>query len=185
MNFETWFASLISDQRWVELLRHYRDDTIKKAGEKVFAQCVADNIVEVRPMSENRKHVYNILCKNPGDKPKPQPFQVQEEKKKEQELAEEWIPADPAHVDKCVKEFFDMLKDSPMVSYRPPKEKIFFNGKPLEKMPPHPITSPQEAYEKDRHFEYIKANYHPLTREKLPGWLAENEYNRLYDEGLI
>ena len=67
-DFETWYKELTSDTMWFELLRHYKDETIKKAGQKVFAQLVADKTVEYRPMSENRKHVYNILCKNPGDK---------------------------------------------------------------------------------------------------------------------
>jgi hypothetical protein len=66
--FDDWHKELISDYQWYSLLRMYKEETIKKAAEKVFAQLVADKVVDLRPMSENRKHVYNIVTKNPGDK---------------------------------------------------------------------------------------------------------------------
>lgn len=91
-DFETWYKELISDTMWYELLRHYKDETIKKAGGKVFAQLAADETIRYRPVGENRKHVYNILCKNPGDKVIKQEWIEKALKKIEPEKKEEWKP---------------------------------------------------------------------------------------------
>lgn len=90
-NFEDWYSKLTEDSLWYELLRAYKGETIRKAGEKVYAQLVAEGTVSYRPMSENRKHVYNIVCKNPGDKVKKDWYKIEEEKK-EAVKSEEWKP---------------------------------------------------------------------------------------------
>jgi hypothetical protein len=92
MNFDDWIKELISDYQWYSLLRMYKEETIKKAAEKVFAQLVADKVVDIRPMSENRKHVYNIVTKNPGDKEIRKDWYNVEKEKKEAEEKKEWEP---------------------------------------------------------------------------------------------
>lgn len=114
--FETFYASLISDQRWHELLRAYKDSTIKAAAEKVFAQLVADNTVDIRPMSENRKHVYNIVCKNPGDKPKKNWCEIQKEEEKKNEPV---IEISEEEIKRRLAEWQESLKDVQMVSSVP------------------------------------------------------------------
>lgn len=93
-DFETWYSTLIRDELWYSLLRAYKDETIRKAGEKVYAGLVADGSFSYRPMSENRKHVYNIVCKNPGDKVNGKPWHelALEEKIKKDIAKEEWKP---------------------------------------------------------------------------------------------
>jgi hypothetical protein len=115
MSFESFYEKLISDQLWFELLRHYKDETIKAAARKVYAALVADNTVDIRPMSENRKHVYNILCKNPGDKPVKKWYDITKEEKKNEpeiEISEEEIK-------RRLQEWQDSLKDVQMVSAVP------------------------------------------------------------------
>jgi hypothetical protein len=92
MNFDDWIKELISDYQWYSLLRMYKEETIKKAAEKVFASLVADKVVDTRPMSENRKHVYNIVTKNPGDKEIRKDWYNVEKEKKEAEEKKEWEP---------------------------------------------------------------------------------------------
>ena len=53
---------------------------------------------------------------------------------------------------------------------KPPKEK------------PYPITTPEEAYVRDRHFEWIKNNFEAKTGYKLPSWIDEESWNIVYDE---
>lgn len=184
-NFDSFYTELISDQRWFELLRHYKDSTIKSACEKVYASLVADGTVEARPMSENRKHVYNILCKNPGDKPKPQPFQVQEAEKKAQEQEKEWQAVTWEERAAYLNKLQEIIKGSTMMSGvpRPSYKEQAEEGLDRPKnMPPYPITSKEEYYVKQRHFEYIKANFEARTGQKLPTWVSEESWNIIYDE---
>ena len=187
-DFETWYKELTSDTMWFELLRHYKDETIKKAGQKVFAQLVADKTVEYRPMSENRKHVYNILCKNPGDKVIKKEWIEKALKKIEPEKKEEWKPASPEHVDKCANQILEMIKNSPMVNGMPRvgyKQAIEEGGWLPKKEAPYPQTSKEEAYVRQRHLEYIKRNYEPRTAQPLPNWIPEHEFNLLYDNEML
>lgn len=190
MNFDTWYKELISDQRWFELLRHYKDETIKKASEKVYAQLVADRTEDIRPMKENRKHVYNIACQNPGDKPKAKPWyeQALEKKIQEDSAKEEWKPASDEHVKKCVAEFDEMMKNSTMLNHFPRvgyKQSIEEGGWLPKKEAPYPATSKEEAYIKDRRFEYIKANFEARTGAKLPSWISEEDWNIQYDNDML
>ena len=43
-------------------------------------------------------------------------------------------------------------------------------------------TNNIDGYKYQRHREYIKDNFDPLTGEKLPTWIPEEEYNKVYDE---
>lgn len=40
-------------------------------------------------------------------------------------------------------------------------------------------------YEKERHLEYIRKNYDARTKAPLPTWIPEDEFNKLYEEGLV
>jgi hypothetical protein len=116
MNFENFYLSLIEDQRWHELLRAYKDETIKSCAEKVYAELVAKQIVDIRDMKENRVHVYHIIKKLPEDKPKKNWCEIQkvEEKKNEPviEISEEEIKI-------RLQQWQDSLKDVQMVSAVP------------------------------------------------------------------
>ena len=184
MNFDQWYKDFCSDERWFQLLRAYKDKTIEKAAKRVFAQLVADKCEDSRPMSENRKHVYNILCKTPGDKVLV-PWQVQALKKLEvEQVQEEWKPASDEHVKKCIAEFDEMMKNAPMLNYRvklTEREKYVEGDWEAKRPEPWPCTSKEEAYIRDRHFEYIKYAYEPRTGLKREGVLSEEEFNKQFD----
>ena len=186
MNFDSFYTELISDQRWFELLRMYREETIRKAAQNVFAQLVADNTVDVRPMPENRKHVYNICIKGgSGDKPLPKPFAVIQAEKKEAEKKAEEATYTKEHADKCAKEALEIIANSKTLNYfpRPSKKEVAEEGgwRPKEAAP-YPITTPEEAYVRDRHFEWVKNNFEAKTGYKLPSWIDEESWNIVYDE---
>jgi hypothetical protein len=111
--FDDWHKELISDYQWYSLLRMYKEETIKKAAEKVFAQLVADKVVDLRPMSENRKHVYNIVTKNPGDKEIRKDWYNVEKEKKEAEEKKEWVPLTGEARAKKLAEFKAMVDAAP------------------------------------------------------------------------
>lgn len=63
-DFPAWFTELCSDQRWFEnATMSNRGKNFKGAAEYVYAQLLADPDLQRRPMTENRKHVHNRLCK--------------------------------------------------------------------------------------------------------------------------
>jgi len=87
------------------------------------------------------------------------------------------------------KDWFKVWKDS--IDSLPNKkvfpltdEEIKKEGQEKPKATPHPMTSIEEAYVRDRHFEYIKRNYEPRTGEKLPSWIPEDEFNIQYDNDM-
>jgi hypothetical protein len=180
MTFEAFYEKLISDQLWFELLRDYKNETIKAAARKVYAQVVADSCVDTRPMSENRKHVYNILCKNPGDKPTKKWYDISKEEKKE-----DWVPASKAYADKCAAQALEIIRNSKTINAVPRvthKQAIEEGDWLPKKEAPYPTTSAQEYYIRQRHFEYIKANYEPRTGQKVLDWVDEDTWNAIYDD---
>lgn len=40
-------------------------------------------------------------------------------------------------------------------------------------------------YEYQRHLEYVQDNFDPITGNKLPTWISEEEYNKTYDEIML
>lgn len=47
------------------------------------------------------------------------------------------------------------------------------------------MPKPQNEYEYRRHLNYIQDNFDPKTAEKLPTWISEEAYNKVYDEAMI
>jgi hypothetical protein len=163
-------------------------------------ECVATGF---KPITECRRHVYNIVCKTPGDNKKVNWREAEQKKQKEKtpdpscphckgsggvKVGEdeystcpcvgEWKPASPEHVDKCVKEFNQMLANAPMLQrHSGYKQLIEERGWDKRKPTPYPPTSIEEAYIKARHLAYIKANYEPRTGKPLPTWKPEHEWN--------
>jgi hypothetical protein len=41
------------------------------------------------------------------------------------------------------------------------------------------IPNPEYAVTRILHLEYLRANYHPITQEPLPGWMSEDEWLKL------
>lgn len=182
-NFEDWFTELISDTLWYELLRHYKDETIRKCSEKVYAQLVAEKTVSYRPMTENRKHVYNVVCKLPGDKPKVDWVEKQL-KQQEEEKKEEWVPVTWEKRAEYLNKVQEIIKGSTMMSAMPRpsrKEQAEEGLDRPKKMTPYPVTSPEEFYLKQRRLAYIKHAYEPRTAELRPGAMSETDFNLQYD----
>lgn len=189
MTFEDWYSKLTEDSLWYELLRAYKDETIRKAGEKVYAQLVAEETVSYRPMSENRKHVYNIVCKGPGDKPKGKSWsEIALEKQVQKSEAEEWKPVSEEERGQWLEKWKESIAHLQTVNAVPRigyKQSIEEGGWLPPKQAPYPCTTKEEAYVRDRHFQYIRHNYEPKTGEKLPGWIPEDEWNIQYDNDMI
>lgn len=179
--FESFFKDLCSDVRWYEnAVMSCRGKNFKGAAEFVYAQVLADPALQLRSMVENRKHVYNRLTRMDFERVFPQLQQP-----KEEDTVEEFKPASDEHVAKCVAEFDEMLKNSPMVNGVPKvshKQAVEEGDWIPKKGPVHPVTSPMEAYKKERRVAYISHAFDARTGDPIRGALEENEFNNLYDE---
>lgn len=189
--FDSFYSDLISDEQWFYLLRHYKDETIKKGAEKVYAQLVADRTVDIRPMTETRKHVYNTVCKLPGDKVVKDWSQIEFEKlqkKEAEEKAKEWKPLTGEERAAKLQEWLDKVRGVEIQSAVPRltySEIAKEGGWDKAKDKPHPMTTVMEAYNKERKIAYYRHCYDPVTRDKLPTWMDEESYNELFDNEAI
>lgn len=190
-NFQDWLKELIADERWFEQAgKNHKPETFQKVAEQVYTLGISDrDNFEIVPLREHRNHVVNKLNKILPDKPKPKSWhELALEKKIKEDVKEEWKPASPEHVDRCVAEFDEMMKNSTMVNAFPRigyKQSIEEGGWLPKKQASYPVTSLEEAYIKMRHIEYVKQNYEPRTGAKLPGWISEEEFNYQFDNDLI
>ena len=183
ISFPDWFKELCANYVWYEpAIQHHEPETFKGAANKVYMQYVASEIFP--PVQEARKHVYNVLCKIPPDKK----VKVDWTKKALQDLEQkkdDWRPASPENVDKYVAEIQKIIAESPMMNSRPKMsyKEIADKGDILPpKDKPWPVTTPEEAYVRDRHFEWIKNNFEARTGQKLPSWISEEDWNIIYDD---
>jgi hypothetical protein len=186
-NFEDWFILLKSDEQWFELSSmHHKEETFRRIAFKVYMQEVADKIE--RPMSECRKHVYNIIAPMPSDKVRKDWVAIENEKiqkQEEEKKQKEWVPLTGEARMQKLKEWEAKIKEVEMQSAVPiitHKQAVEEGGWLPAKGPVHPVTTPMEAYIKDRRIAYIEYAYEPRTAEKKPGVVEEEEFNILYDE---
>src|SRR5688500_736156 len=120
MDFETWFKDLTSDEIWfIPASMHHKDYTFKEISRKVYMGCVADRVF--KSMSECRKHVYNIICKTPGDKPKGKPWyeKALEAKLQQDATKEEWKPVSEEERQRRLAEFKALVDNLPMINNFP------------------------------------------------------------------
>lgn len=188
--FEDWYKKLTEDEIWFEPVKmHHKPETLESIGRRVYMHGIADKErFSITPMSEFRRHFYNIVCKTPGDKPKNKDWHIKALEKENVVKQEQWKPASPEHVDKCVAEFDEMMKNSTMINSMPRvgyKQSIEEGGWLPKKPAPYPTTSKEEAYVRQRHLEYVKNNYEPRTGQPLPDWIPEHEFNLLYDNEML
>lgn len=192
-SFEEWFCELISDEIWYEQAgKKHKTETFKNVAEQVYTLSISDrDAMSIIPLREHRNHVTNKLAKILPDKPKVKWWEI-EQKKKEAEEEEkkqlEWKPASDEHVAKCVAEFDEMLKNSPMLNSRPRisyKQQVEEGGWIPKRDKPWPMTTPMEAYNKERKICYYRHCFDLVTREKLPTFVEEEIYNAEFDKLMI
>ena len=183
ISFDAWYADLISNEIWSNpAMMHHKPETFKACANKVYMQYVAS---EVFPqMTEARKHVYNVVCKTPGDKAKVD-WVAKAIQKKEEENKEEWIPITGEERQRRLAEFKAIIDSMPMlnafdknISEKEKEEQ----GKDRPSKTVYPITTPEEYYVRVRHFEWVKNNFEARTGHKLPSWISEDDWNIIYDD---
>jgi hypothetical protein len=182
MNFETFFTALKSDEIWYNQICFMYS---KKNMKLVAQQCYADLLAQPErfkkaDLTDFRK-CYHAWLKNSKDDYQAPQLQQKEEVKEDKE----WKPASPEHVDKCVAEFDEMLKNAPMLNHYPKmplKQQIEEGDWIPAKGAPHPKTSAMELYVRQRHLAWIELSFDPRTSQRLPDWVPEDIFNIQYDE---
>ena len=182
ISFPDWFKELCSNYVWYEpAIQHHEPATFKAAANKVYMQYVASEVFP--PVQEARKHVYNVLCKITPDKKIGKDWVTKALEKHEEDNKEEWIPLTGEERQKRLAEFKAIIDSMPMVNNFPRVTEVEKAGQVLPPKPePYPVTTPEEAYVRDRHFEWIKNNFEARTGQKLPSWICEEDWNVIYDD---
>jgi len=181
ISFSDWFKELCQNYVWFEpASSKHEPETFRQAANKVYMQYVASEVFP--PIQEARKHVYNVLCKIPPDKKIGKDWVTKALEKHEQEKQAEWIPVTGEERQRRLAEFKALIDGLPMMNNFPRVTEVEKAGDILPPKPaPYPITSPEEAYVRDRHFEWIKNNFEAKTGYKLPSWIDEESWNIVYD----
>ena len=184
-SFPDWFKELCSNYVWYEpAIQHHEPATFKAAANKVYMQYVASEVFP--PIQEARKHVYNVLCKLPPDKKIGKDWVTKAlQKHEEEKKAQQTETYTKEHADKCAAEALEIIRNSKTLNYFPKvthKQAVEEGDWIPKKDAPWPVTTPEEAYVRDRHFEWIKNNFEAKTGYKLPSWISEEDWNIIYDD---
>ena len=187
-DFQQWFHNLTTSDggMWLELLRAYKDETIRAACKKVYDYCVMDEILRLRSDQETRKHIYNLLCKNPGDKVVNKNWHEKALKQEEEKKAEEWKPVSWEERKEWLKKWNDMLegvadekKIRPLFDGEAEEKGQYDLPRPVAKCAP---SAPIEvAIDIEIHIQYLRENYDAITREKKEGWMSEEDWRLVND----
>lgn len=180
--FDDWFTDLCSNYVWFSpASMHHKPETFRACANKVYMQYVASEMFP--PIQEARKHVYNKLVKEyPGDLPKVD-WSKKALEKVEAEKKQEWVPVSEEERARRLAEFKAIIDSMPMINNFPRVTESEKAGQVLPPKPaPHPVTTPEEAYVRDRHFEWIKTCFEPRTGEKNLKYIPEDDFNIWYDD---
>lgn len=182
-SFEEWFKELCANYVWFQpASMHHEPKTFRDTANKVYMQYVASEVFP--PIQEARRHVYNKLALMPGDKVKVD-WTKKALEKVEAEKKQDWQPVSEEEREQWLKKWRESLNGLQTVSAVPRisyKEIAEQGGVLPPKDKPYPITTPEEAYVRDRHFEWIKQNFEAKTGYKLPSWICEEDWNVIYDD---
>lgn len=187
MTFEIWFKELTSDERWFEQASmHYKPETFSDVARQIWVNGLADATnFAVIPMREHRRHLFNKLSKLPPDKVKKQWYLKEEDKK---DVKPEAPPLVGEARERWLNKWKEALAQTPAFKTTPKLTSQMIEeegGVRPKAVQPYPATKPSEVYVKQRHLEYIKRNYDAYTKEKLPDWIPEEDFNIQYDNGMI
>jgi hypothetical protein len=168
-DFDSWFKELCSEYTWYQpASMAHRPETFRKVANQVWMEYNATGFPSI---AEARRHVYYKIVKLPGDNQK---VNWSKQALEKQEAVQVWKPADPEHVDKCVREFHQMLLNSPMMKRAPrltEEEKIHFGD--WEPATIEPRTPVQQAMIIQEHVRKVKTARAKLYLEHFPNATSE------------
>jgi hypothetical protein len=190
VNFESFYQSLTSDEQWFEnVSSRHKPETFKNVCSLVWTLALSDaEQMKLTPIADHRRHVVYKLSKILPDRDNSKQWFQLEEEKKEADEKKEWVPLTGEARMQKLKEWEAKIKEVEMQSAVPiitHKQAVEEGGWLPPKGPVHPVTTPMEAYIKDRRIAYIEYAYEPRTAEKKPGVMSEEQFNYEYDEILL
>lgn len=178
-DFNTWLAELSSDQRWYETMQMMHKNKNFKAGcEKLYGQMVSDSDLFKRPVTEQRKHLHNILGQMPIEKVqwwkvenKPVEKEKEEWKPVSWEERAEWLKKYQKAVDEACD---NMTNRKPFLKGQDEAEGDVRPRKPVSTG--HPPTPAEVLIQKQLHMQWIRENFDAKTAQPLPTFMKEDEW---------
>ena len=185
-SFNDWFDELTNgNQIWAEQISmHHKPKTFEDCARKVYNQYLASEVFP--PMQVARGYVGNVIAKVQPDKTYSKDWVTKAlQKHEEEKKAQQTETYTKEHADKCAAEALEIIRNSKTLNYFPKvthKQAVEEGDWIPKKDAPWPVTTPEEAYVRDRHFEWIKNNFEAKTGYKLPSWISEEDWNVIYDD---
>jgi hypothetical protein len=97
------------------------------------------------------------------------------------------IPKDDPRYMEYTNKLLEIIKNTP--KWQRPVPVLDKEKEGAERIIPHSIlytsTTPEEAKAKERHLAYVKYCFDAVTGEPNSNYMGEDEYNKLFEEGLI
>lgn len=189
MTLEQFTKELKSNELWLEAMRgpsRFKD--LDAAIAKVYGQVISDETIKSKPMTEHRKHVFNVLGTMPFGKQTG--VQLQQEKPKEEAKEEKPIESVPYEVhQKRLQEWLNSIAKLPEVK-RVPKltsKEIMEEGQWEPKQKPTYHRDPMEIIRHEYKIKYAREFSDPLSYEGrlLPGapdfetWMQEERARQM------
>ncbi len=177
--FQDFYTALKEDELWFEQAsKLHKSETFESVARQVWVDKLAEG--QFPPMTVIRRQVFNKVSKVPADRVIKK-WYLKESDKVDNEKQEDPPLTGQARLD-WLKKWEETVKASPVFPSTPrlTSQMIEEEGGVRPKaVQPYPATKPMEYLVHERHLEYIKQNYDAWTKEKLPNWITEEEFNEL------
>lgn len=97
------------------------------------------------------------------------------------------IPKDDPRYMEYTNKLLEIIKNTP--KWQKPVPVFNPDEEGAERLKPHAIlytsTTPEESKAKERHLAYVKYCFDPVTGKPNSNYMGEDEFNKLFDEGLL
>lgn len=184
MTFDEYFTKLKENSIWWDQLPlSYPNRNLTAVARQHFTWMVA---MEMK--FEDWKHirvVYQKFLWQAGESPE----QPKYDKAEHIQIAENVLKRETPEYKAAAQKVIDAIQAAPM--WKKPVPVLDPETEGAERKKAHatnyPSTTPDEAYRKKRHLEYIKRNYVTVgsIAEKSVNWIPEDEFNTQYDNDML
>lgn len=180
-DFQSWYSELKDNKLWwIRINEMNRNKNLNRIAEEVHAYLMARDELKGEDWPRFRTLFQSFARNAKEEAVRPQ---LQQEVKVEVTVQEPPLTGEARQ--QKLKEWLDVVNQTPMMK-TPPKisyaEIAEQGGVRRPKDKPFPKDSPEYIYIKERHIAWIRNSFEPISGQRIPGTLDEEEFNKKFDE---